>query len=49
MSEYRVKMIVNDHSTCIIVSAYNAADAVRLARAQFAGNNVRVLETSRVR
>jgi hypothetical protein len=42
-------MIVNDRSTWIIVSAYNAGDAARLARAQFAGNNVRVLETSRVR
>jgi len=49
MSQYRVKMIVNDRSTCIIVSAYNAADAARLARAQFAGNNVRILETNRVR
>ena len=49
MSQYRVKLIVNDRSTCIIVSAYNAADAARLARAQFAGNNVRVLETNRVR
>jgi hypothetical protein len=49
MSQYRVKMIVNDRSTYIIVSAYNAADAARLARAQYAGNNVRVLETNRVK
>jgi len=49
MSEYRVKMIVNGRSTCIIISAYNAGDAARLARAQYAGNNVRVLETSRIR
>lgn len=49
MSQYRVKMIINDRSTYVIVSAYNASDAARLARAQYAGNNVRVLETSRVR
>ena len=49
MCEYRVKMIVNDHSTCITVSAYDAASAARLARAMYAGNNVRVLETSRIR
>ena len=49
MSQYRVKMIVNDRSTYVIVSAYSAADAARLVRAQFAGSNVRVLETSRVR
>ena len=36
MSEFRVKMIVNDRSTFVIVSAYNAADAARLTRAQFA-------------
>ena len=49
MSEYRVKMIVNGQSTSITISAYNAAEAARLARAQYAGNSVRVLETSRVR
>ena len=49
MSQYRVKMIVNNHLTYVVVSAYNAGDAARLARAQYAGNNVRVLETSRVR
>ena len=49
MSQYRVKMIVNDRSTYVVVMAYSAADAARLARAQFAGNNVRVLETSRIR
>jgi hypothetical protein len=49
MSQYHVKLIVNDRSTYVVVSAYNAGDAARLARAQFAGNNVRVLETSRVR
>ena len=49
MSEYRVKMIVNGQSTSITISAYNAGEAARLARAQYAGNNVRVLETSRVR
>jgi hypothetical protein len=49
MSQYRVKMIVNDRSTCIVVMAYNAGDAARLARAQFTGNNVRVLETTKVR
>jgi hypothetical protein len=49
MSEYRVKMIVEGRSTCVTVSAYSAGDAARLARAQYAGNNVRVLETSRVR
>ena len=49
MSQYRVKMIVNDRSTYVIVLAYNAGEAARLARAQFAGNNVRVLETGRVR
>jgi hypothetical protein len=49
MSEYRVKMIVNDRSTYVTVSAYHAADAAHLARALYAGNNVRVLETSRVR
>ena len=45
MSEYRVKMIVNGQSTSITISAYNAGEAARLARAQYAGNNVRVLET----
>ena len=49
MSQYRVKIIVNDHLTYVVVSAYNAADAARLAKAQYTGNNVRVLETSRVR
>jgi hypothetical protein len=49
MSQYRVKMIVNDRSTYVVVSAYNAGDAARLARAQFAGNNVRILETNKVR
>ena len=49
MSEYRVKMIVNGQSTSITISAYNAGEAARLARAQYAGNNVRVLDTSRVR
>jgi hypothetical protein len=49
MSQYRVKMIINDHSTYVAIMAYNAGEAARLARAQFAGNNVRVLETSRVR
>ena len=49
MSQYRVKMIVNGQSTSITISAYNAGEAARLARAQYAGNNVRVLETSRVR
>jgi hypothetical protein len=49
MSEYRVKMIVGGRNTCITVSAYDAVSAARLARAMYAGNNVRVLETSRVR
>ena len=49
MSQYRVKMIVNGQSTSITISAYNAGEAARLARAQYAGNNVRILETSRVR
>ena len=49
MSEYRVKMIVNGQSTSATISAYNAGEAARLARAQYAGNNVRVLETSRIR
>ena len=49
MSEFRVKMIVNDRSTYVTVSAYNAAEAAQLARAQYAGNSVRVLETSRIR
>jgi hypothetical protein len=49
MSEYRVKMIVNGQSTSVTISAYNAGEAARLARAQYAGNNVRVLETSRIR
>jgi hypothetical protein len=49
MSQYRVKMIINDRSTYVVVSAYSAGDATRLARMQFASNNVRVLETSRVR
>jgi len=49
MSQYRVKMIVNDHLTYVVVVAYNAADAARLVRAQYVGNNVRVLETNRVR
>jgi hypothetical protein len=49
MSEYRVKMIIDGRSTSVIISAYNAGDAAKLARAMYAGNNVRVLETSRVR
>jgi len=50
MSEYRVKMIVGGRiSTSVTVQAYDAASAARLARAMYAGNNVRVLETSRVR
>lgn len=49
MSEYRVKMIVEGRSTCLTISAYDAASAARLARAMYAGNSVRVLETSRVR
>jgi hypothetical protein len=49
MPQYRVKMIVNDRSTYVVVSAYSAGDAARLARAQFTDNNVRVLETSRIR
>jgi hypothetical protein len=49
MSEYRVKMILNGQSTSVTISAYNAGEAARLARALYAGNSVRVLETSRVR
>jgi hypothetical protein len=49
MSEYRVKMIIEGRNTYVTVSAYNAAEAACLAKAQYAGNNVRVLETSRVR
>ena len=49
MSEYRVKMIIGGRNTYVTVSAYNAAEAAQLARAQYAGNSVRVLETSRVR
>ena len=49
MSEYRVKMIVEGRSTYVTVSAYNAAEAACLAKAQYVGNRVRVLETSRIR
>jgi hypothetical protein len=33
MCEYRVKMIVNGQSTSVTISAYNAGEAARLARA----------------
>jgi len=49
MSQYRVKMIIDGRSTSIIISAYNAGDAAKLARAMYAGNNIRVLETNRIR
>ena len=49
MSEYRVKMIVNGQSASVTISAYNAGEAARLARALYAGSSVRVLETSRIR
>ena len=49
MSQYRVKMIIEGRNTYVVVSAYTSAEAACLARAQFVGNNVRVLETSRIR
>jgi hypothetical protein len=49
MSEFRVKMIVNGQSTSVTVSACNAGEAARLARALYAGSSIRVLETNRAR
>ena len=31
MSQYRVKMIMNDRSTYVVVMAYNATEVARLA------------------
>ena len=49
MCQFRVKMIIEGRNTYVVVSAYNAGEAACLAKAQFVGNNVRVLETSRIR
>ena len=49
MSEFRVKMIVEGRSTQTQIFANDASAAARLAREQYKGCNVRVLETSRVR
>ena len=49
MCQFRVKMIIDGRSTSVIISAYNAGEAACLARAQFVGNSVRVLETSKIR
>ena len=49
MCQFRVKMIVEGRSTYVVIMAYNAGEAASLARAQYAGNSVRVLETSRIR
>ena len=37
MSQYRVKMIIEGRSTYVVVSAYSAAEAASLARAQVCG------------
>jgi hypothetical protein len=49
MSQFKVKMIIDGRSTYVIIAAYNAGEAARLARAMYAGSSVRVLETNRVR
>jgi hypothetical protein len=49
MSEYKVKMIIEGRSTQARIFANDAGAAARLAREQYKGCNVRVLETSRVR
>jgi hypothetical protein len=49
MSEYRVKMIIEGRSTQTRIFAIDAGAAARLAREQYKGCNVRVLETNRVR
>jgi len=48
-SEFIVKMIVEGRNTQTRISANDSAQAAQLARAQYAGVNVRVLETTRVR
>ena len=48
-SEYIVKMIVEGRNTQTRISAHDAGQAAQLARAQYAGNSVRVLETNRVK
>jgi hypothetical protein len=49
MSEYIVKMIVEGRSTQVRISANDAGAAARLAREQYNGSSVRVLETNKVR
>lgn len=48
MSEYKVRMIVEGRSTSIRVEANSSSDAARLAMAQYAGSEARVIETSRI-
>jgi hypothetical protein len=49
MSEYKVKMIIEGRSAQTRIFANDAGAAARLAREQYKGCNVRVLETSRIR
>jgi hypothetical protein len=48
MNKYEVRLIVEGRSTTVTITASSAGQAASLAKAQYAGSNVRVLETNRV-
>jgi len=47
VNTYEVRLIVEGRSTSTIITANSAGQAASLAKAQYAGSNVRVLETNR--
>ena len=49
MTEYVVKMIVEGRSTQTRITANDAGAAARIARDQYKGCNVRILETNKVK
>ena len=49
MTEYLVKMIVEGRNTQTRISANDAGAAARLAREQYKGSDVRILETTKVK
>ena len=49
MTEYVVKMIVEGRSTQTRIMANDAGAAARLAREQYKGCDVRILETNKVK
>jgi hypothetical protein len=49
MTEFVVKMIVEGRNTQTTVSANDSSAAAAIARAQYSGSSVRVIETTKVR